>query len=60
MAETVYVVGQVLSNRAILTHSDVLYVLRMATTLGYASIIAESLEVVHGLSSSKFFKSLKC
>ena len=60
IAETVYVLGQVLSNRAILTHSDVLYGLRMAAILGYASIVAESLEVVHGPSSSKFFMSLKC
>ena len=60
MTDTVDVLGQVLSNRVIHTLSDVLYVLRMATTLGYGSMILKSLEVVHGPSSSKFFKSLKC
>ena len=32
----------------------------MAAILGYGSMLVKSLQVVHGLISSKFFKSLKC
>ena len=56
--ETVQILGQVLSNRVILTRSDVVDGWKVAAILSYGLVISQTLDVGHGLSKLKFLKCL--